>query len=588
MCFICGQPDFIRCNCVAEQPFCDQCEPDIRCAKKMDAQCLIYHFLTDAPTQLINLGMPNGSSAEEIFEAIDDLIGSNFNIPFLPVNTPSIIWTAGGPAGHRPEADVQLSSDSGNDLIERVNGLYFQNDHKVKVDINDTADYLNLQIVGTVNPSGNGLAIDIVNIGGQLVTVPYLDFDLFSDYLSEFLIANDTNSINHTIIPGSPNILTSAVKRSATAGNIILEFSDGIYASAGGSGSGTVEDARNGLSLDGTFVELGGTLIQNTLIDGDDFNLKLDNNVLLLGNLTSLAYTQPVGYGTGENIRFEIFHKTPIRDSSCGTSRFYNALVLDDVALLTLNNHQFIGTVVNSFFHFKDDATFGASTQESNFAAFLSVAGESNAAIQSPNMLTAMLAGIYFENPSTYGETASGSPGTIDNMAIYKTQVPTFQPGMSAANTPAVTNLYSLYLSDLSGGSAIGRFTNKFGIYQAGAGEVNRFFGIVQNSGGATQFTSDERIKENVIPYSKGLDIIEKINTIKYDYKEFTKNPSKGVIGVLAQELEKIFPEAVSKTEMYGFNDFRMVKESYLIYTLINAVQELSQKVKDLESKIYN
>ncbi len=181
MCSICGQPDYLRCNCESAQPFCDQCADDTRCGQKIDADCIIYNFETDQPSQLTCLGINNGTTLKEILEVIDDLICNSFNIPFLPVDTESIEWTAGGPAGHKPKADVIVSPDVENGLIIRENGLFAINDGKVKVDEDDTADYLELQIIGTANPSGGGITVNIVNDAHILKISAVIDVEELAD-----------------------------------------------------------------------------------------------------------------------------------------------------------------------------------------------------------------------------------------------------------------------------------------------------------------------------------------------------------------------------------------------------------------------
>lgn len=177
MCNICGQPDYLRCNCVSAQPYCDQCADDTRCTSKMDAQCVIYHFETDQPSQLTCLGINNGASLEEILEAIDDLVCNSFNIPFQPVNSDSISWTPGGPAGHKPKADVIISPDVDNGLILRENGLFAVGDGKVKVDADDEPDYLENQMTGGSSPSGL-ITIQTINQGGIMAIIPSLDISV--------------------------------------------------------------------------------------------------------------------------------------------------------------------------------------------------------------------------------------------------------------------------------------------------------------------------------------------------------------------------------------------------------------------------
>ena len=93
--------------------------------------------------------------------------------------------------------------------------------------------------------------------------------------------------------------------------------------------------------------------------------------------------------------------------------------------------------------------------------------------------------------------------------------------------------------------------------------------------------TSDERLKDNIesIP-----DAVSKVNAIRG--VSFNWNDNQSVytgrdIGVVAQEIEAIFPELVSTRE----NGYKAVKYEKLVAVLIEAVKELSTRVNDLESR---
>lgn len=168
-CGVCGQ-DYTRCNCVSQQPYCEQCGGDSPCVEIMDSACVIYHPDNDKPSKLDNLGMPNGSSAEEIFEAIDDLVGGQ-NIPLNVTDTTTIDLTATGPAKHNLKADVIISPDANNQIEVHVNGLYVgnNNEFKVKVDATDAPEYLENQVVGDTDGI---ISISIVKENGKLKFVP--------------------------------------------------------------------------------------------------------------------------------------------------------------------------------------------------------------------------------------------------------------------------------------------------------------------------------------------------------------------------------------------------------------------------------
>lgn len=97
---------------------------------------------------------------------------------------------------------------------------------------------------------------------------------------------------------------------------------------------------------------------------------------------------------------------------------------------------------------------------------------------------------------------------------------------------------------------------------------------------------SDERLKEEVRPFTRGLLDLAKINPVAYQYngKGETKKGEK-MISVLAQELKDAIPEAVSTVSTDDFADTHMIQPMGLLMTAINSIKELDSKVKKLERK---
>tara|TARA_B100000287_G_C20620182_1_gene775662 strand:- start:463 stop:1710 length:1248 start_codon:yes stop_codon:yes gene_type:complete len=105
--------------------------------------------------------------------------------------------------------------------------------------------------------------------------------------------------------------------------------------------------------------------------------------------------------------------------------------------------------------------------------------------------------------------------------------------------------------------------------------------------GGGSWFTpSDERLKNITNEFNDGLSIINKIKPLRYEYKDDENKEEH--IGIIAQELERVAPYAVTKlkSDEYKLDDMRVVNESNMIYILINSVKELSEKVNELEDEI--
>lgn len=104
---------------------------------------------------------------------------------------------------------------------------------------------------------------------------------------------------------------------------------------------------------------------------------------------------------------------------------------------------------------------------------------------------------------------------------------------------------------------------------------------------------SDERVKENIRPYDKGLNALTAIAPVMYDY-----NGKAGIftykdnIGVVAQEVQDIIPECVSAysaklnetdetdTELLNFNPHA------LTFILINSIKELKTTIDTQSEQI--
>ena len=109
--------------------------------------------------------------------------------------------------------------------------------------------------------------------------------------------------------------------------------------------------------------------------------------------------------------------------------------------------------------------------------------------------------------------------------------------------------------------------------------------GAITATGDITAYyTSDERLKENIQPIQNALSKVETISGNEYDWKEGFEeiHTKKGNdIGVIAQEIQKILPQAVIERD----NGYLGVNYEKIIPLLIEAIKELSVKVDRLENK---
>ena len=91
---------------------------------------------------------------------------------------------------------------------------------------------------------------------------------------------------------------------------------------------------------------------------------------------------------------------------------------------------------------------------------------------------------------------------------------------------------------------------------------------------------SDRRLKYLGKEYNLGLDKIRQLKVFNYTLKkDETKTPH---VGVIAQDLQKIFPDAVKK----GTDGFLSIRFEDMFYAMINAIKELDLKYEAQQKRI--
>ena len=91
--------------------------------------------------------------------------------------------------------------------------------------------------------------------------------------------------------------------------------------------------------------------------------------------------------------------------------------------------------------------------------------------------------------------------------------------------------------------------------------------------------SSDRRLKYVGKESASGLDKIRQLKVFNYTFKKDTaKTPH---VGVIAQDLQKVFPNAVKK----GTDGFLTIRMEDMFYAVINAIKELDNRVTTLEKE---
>jgi Chaperone of endosialidase len=91
------------------------------------------------------------------------------------------------------------------------------------------------------------------------------------------------------------------------------------------------------------------------------------------------------------------------------------------------------------------------------------------------------------------------------------------------------------------------------------------------------QSASDQRLKENIVDATDGLNIVTALKPRRFDWKEGQGNGKKNQLGFIAQEVEQVFPDAV---DVWGESDdpsnpYKSIGSVSLIPVLVKAIQEL-------------
>ena len=113
-------------------------------------------------------------------------------------------------------------------------------------------------------------------------------------------------------------------------------------------------------------------------------------------------------------------------------------------------------------------------------------------------------------------------------------------------------------------------------------------FAEVRSSGDViAYYSSDFALKENINPIANALDKVSQLGGYNFDWKDTHLETRGGLddmfvkksdVGIIAQEVQKVLPEAVGKREDGTLG----VRYELLVPLLVESIKELSEKVKEL------
>ena len=157
-------------------------------------------------------------------------------------------------------------------------------------------------------------------------------------------------------------------------------------------------------------------------------------------------------------------------------------------------------------------------------------------------------------------------------------------------------NMYSLQRKTYSLGnqlcsnesSTISNILGYEGYYRTGMSDVNgaTLYKFRQESGGyenlGIDILSDEKIKTGIVLNNDGLEQI--LSLVPYNYTFKSDKSKKPQVGVIAQDLQKVFPSSVFK----GEDGYLRIRWDEMFYACINSIKTLFKKIEVVASNILN
>jgi len=399
--------------------------------------------------------------------------------------------------------------------------------------------------------SGSAPAADDITTGDAAVTIGTSSGDITLDTPGDIILDADGGDLKFK--DGGSSIME--IKNESGSVDFLLNTTDDDYNFKGSDGGSTITALTLDMSEAGaatfnsTVTANAGVVVDNITIDGTEIDLSSgDLSIDVAGNIQidadDAGEIRLLDGGTqyaaikkdGNNALFQsIIADGDFIIQGIDGSSFVSALTLD---MSEAGNASFNGTVTANAGLIADNITIdGTEIDLSSGDLTIDVAGDI--------ILDADGADIYFKDAGT--------------------EFLRFQQDGGNCNIRQDTSDKDILFLGNDGGSSIVALT--LDMSEAGAATFNN---------NVTAF-SDERLKDNIETLEDGLAKVEQLRGVTYTRDD------REEIGVIAQEVEKILPEIVltADDEM----GTKSVDYSRITAVLIEAVKELSERVKELENK---
>ena len=482
----------------------------------------------------------------------------------------------------REEFLVQSQERSGGVVVYNGinnNGDVFNGNTKTSASSGEITSYdIPKPTVTGEDPSRLSVVFDEVTVKERLV----VEGGNSNTVLSQF---NGPVTFNKEVKLNDAVNVKSQLKVSSTADSTTT--ATGALVVSGGVGIAKTLNVGGNTNVTGTLNITGATTLSNTLnVTGT--STFTDKIIPSSGTGSKgIVWASDPGGGTGdtafiqyyvqsgENTRLHIGIQNDAEDdlyleatqtTTSGALTVSNAL--DVTGTTTLNNSvTLVGsdTAATEYFKIKngsstDKFTVDSSSGNTIISGTLNVTGVTTVsnAFNVIGNTTITNGDLYITRTDGAGGDILANGGTDGIFAIYNT-----------------TNSGTIWLNAKNSGGTYNNILSLTSTIATVSGDLNV-------TGDITAFyTSDQRLKENIVPIVNPLAKVLSISGNTYDWVQGSGKEGSDV-GVIAQELLDVLPEAVTTRE----TGYLAVRYEKIIPLLIEAIKDLSAKVEDLQQKL--
>ena len=421
----------------------------------------------------------------------------------------------------------EIDTTSGNLTIDSTGGQVTVDDHLIVT--GNTSAQGTLEVTGASTFNGN---VDLGNATGDTVSfTSRVDTSIEPD-------ADDSRDLGHSSRRWQDvhavNLRGAVISNGGTFGNITIGITNDQTINTT-SGDLTLHAAGNDVIIhgDSTFTTNGDTNLGNATTDSISVTGRFDTSLLPLTD-------NNVDLGSATREWKDLFID--------GTANI-DSLVADTARVGDLSDNRVV--IVGANGELEDDSNFTWN------GTTLAVGGDGN-----------------FGSNTVTAATFNGNSSSSDTVDVVGTDSGTHfmvfcdQSTTTAAEQMRVHSHYYVTPSSSAGSS-------EFNV----RGDIVAF----------ANASSDDKLKTNKIIIPDAIDKVNSLSGFTFEWNELGRkivhDTDQRQLGVSAQEVQAVLPEAVKSKELEG-EEILVVKYEKIVPLLIEAIKELSGKVDNLEQKL--